>query len=429
MSPLETGFCSRTPGVPDGARSNKNLRKEGIIERFSVTKKHWASAPARHCRRCDRHDDFTAGLPLRTRSITERLLNVDKEPGNWLHHHQNYAAHPLLQSKRDQSRQREESEGRVDPSPGWQRGRRHLDAMASLKARRSSRTGSCTSPTVGARSTRSTPMAATARCVWKMDPKTDHDWAGAVACCGVDNRGVALWGNLVISHTLDGRLIATDKETGQVAWQRTGCRSRQGRGHYRRAADREEHGDHRRCRRRVRHPRLDRGDRPHDPEGGLAHLYHSRQGRAGQRNLEGRQERGRERRRFDVGRPAATIRQPTPLSGASAIRVPTGTTRIGRATTSIPTARWRSTPTTGKIKWHYQHTPNDPYDYDSVAENVLVDIPGPSGPQKLALEADRNGFAYAVDRTTRQVRLGPSVRQESHLDQRTRRGDRQADRV
>ena len=56
--------------------------------------------------------------------------------------------------------------------------------------------------------------------VWKMDPKTDHDWAGAVACCGVDNRGVAFWGNLVISHTLDGRLIATHKDTGQVTWQR-----------------------------------------------------------------------------------------------------------------------------------------------------------------------------------------------------------------
>src|SRR6478736_6279952 len=56
--------------------------------------------------------------------------------------------------------------------------------------------------------------------LWKMDPKTDHDWAGAVACCGVDNRGVALWGNFVISHTLDGRLIATDKETGQVKWQK-----------------------------------------------------------------------------------------------------------------------------------------------------------------------------------------------------------------
>jgi alcohol dehydrogenase (cytochrome c) len=56
---------------------------------------------------------------------------------------------------------------------------------------------------------------------------------------------------------------------------------------------------------------------------------------------------------------------------------------------------------TGKIKWHYQHTPNDPFDYDSVSENVLVDVTGPDGaPLKLALEADRNGFAYAIDRTT-----------------------------
>jgi alcohol dehydrogenase (cytochrome c) len=55
---------------------------------------------------------------------------------------------------------------------------------------------------------------------------------------------------------------------------------------------------------------------------------------------------------------------------------------------------------TGKIKWHYQHTPNDPYDYDSVAENVLVDVPGKNGMEKLDLEADRNGFAYAVNRDT-----------------------------
>ena len=46
-----------------------------------------------------------------------------------------------------------------------------------------------------------------------------------------------------------------------------------------------------------------------------------------------------------------------------------------------------------------QHTPNDPYDYDSVAENVLVDTTIHNRPVKLALEADRNGFAYAIDRT------------------------------
>ena len=54
--------------------------------------------------------------------------------------------------------------------------------------------------------------------------------------------------------------------------------------------------------------------------------------------------------------------------------------------------------TTGKIKWHFQHTPNDPYDYDSVSENLLVD----AGGRKLAIEADRNGHAYAVDRTNGQ---------------------------
>ena len=58
------------------------------------------------------------------------------------------------------------------------------------------------------------------RVVWKTDPKIDHDWAGAIACCGVNNRGVALWDGMVISHSLDGRLIATDKDTGEVAWQR-----------------------------------------------------------------------------------------------------------------------------------------------------------------------------------------------------------------
>ena len=30
----------------------------------------------------------------------------------------------------------------------------------------------------------------------------------------------------------------------------------------------------------------------------------------------------------------------------------------------------------------------------------MVDVQGTNGPQKLALEADRNGFAYAIDRTT-----------------------------
>ena len=34
---------------------------------------------------------------------------------------------------------------------------------------------------------------------WKFDPEVDRAWAGDVACCGVNNRGVALWKDKIIS--------------------------------------------------------------------------------------------------------------------------------------------------------------------------------------------------------------------------------------
>ena len=55
---------------------------------------------------------------------------------------------------------------------------------------------------------------------WKIDPGTDRAWAGDVACCGVNNRGVALWKDKVISIALDGRMFAINKATGEVVWER-----------------------------------------------------------------------------------------------------------------------------------------------------------------------------------------------------------------
>ena len=52
-------------------------------------------------------------------------------------------------------------------------------------------------------------------------------------------------------------------------------------------------------------------------------------------------------------------------------------------------------PDTGAIKFWFQYTPNDPYDYDGVNEVVLVDIDG----KKVWLHGDRNGFVYSIDRT------------------------------
>ena len=55
---------------------------------------------------------------------------------------------------------------------------------------------------------------------------------------------------------------------------------------------------------------------------------------------------------------------------------------------------------TGKLKWHFQFTPNDGYDYDSVQVPVLVDLPWQGRPRKLMLWANRNGFFYVLDRAT-----------------------------
>src|SRR6266545_4657420 len=274
----------------------------------------------------------------------ERLLNVDREPGNWLHHHQNYSAHrfsSLKEINRDNVKNLKVawtmhlggiegggiwSHGGLEGTPIAENGFLYVtDGWGSVYK-------------IDAHGGRGV-------LVWKMDPKTDRDWAGAVACCGVDNRGVALWGDLVISHTLDGRLIATNKETGQVTWQRTVA----------------------------------------DPDKGevitgapLIVRNMAITGVAGSDTWK------------DSNNAAAAGGGSTWVTGTYD---PASDTIIWG--TGNPGPDWDNAyrpgdnlytdsslaldASTGKIKWHYQHTPNDPYDYDSVAENVLVDVPGPNG--------------------------------------------------
>ena len=55
-------------------------------------------------------------------------------------------------------------------------------------------------------------------------------------------------------------------------------------------------------------------------------------------------------------------------------------------------------PKTGEIVWHYQFTPDDSFDYDGVNENVIADINIDGALRKVILHADRNGFFYVIDR-------------------------------
>ncbi len=67
---------------------------------------------------------------------------------------------------------------------------------------------------------------------------------------------------------------------------------------------------------------------------------------------------------------------------------------------------------TGQLKWHYQFTPNDEFDWDAVQVPVLADLEWQGRPRKAMLWANRNGFFYVLDRVTGQFLLGKAfVRQ------------------
>jgi alcohol dehydrogenase (cytochrome c) len=56
-------------------------------------------------------------------------------------------------------------------------------------------------------------------------------------------------------------------------------------------------------------------------------------------------------------------------------------------------------PDTGKLKWYFQFTPHDLFDYDATETAVLIDAVYKGEPRKLLVEANRNGFVYVLDRT------------------------------
>jgi alcohol dehydrogenase (cytochrome c) len=54
---------------------------------------------------------------------------------------------------------------------------------------------------------------------------------------------------------------------------------------------------------------------------------------------------------------------------------------------------------TGKLKWYFQYTPNESWDYDEQGVHMLIDATVNGQPRKLVSHYGRNGFFYNLDRT------------------------------
>jgi alcohol dehydrogenase (cytochrome c) len=81
-------------------------------------------------------------------------------------------------------------------------------------------------------------------------------------------------------------------------------------------------------------------------------------------------------------------------------------------------------PATGEIVWYYQFTPNDAYDYDACWELINADIDVGGQKRKVIMQLNRNGFLYVIDRTNGKLLAANAfekVNWASHVDNETGR--------
>ncbi len=354
----------------------------------------------------------TALTPARAADMTmERALNPQREPQNWILHHGNYQGHrfSLLKDINTDTVKNLKPVFTVALS-GFQSGGRY--AFGNLEATPLVEDGIMYVPD-GWGSVYAIDLTAGKKGVikWKMDPGTDRAWAGDVACCGVNNRGVALWKDKVISIALDGRMFAINKATGEVAWER-----------------------------KIADPAL--GETltiaplvvrdlaivgAAGGEFGIRGYIEATDLNTGKQawrtyTIPGAGEPGNETWKDGKDR--------WKHGGGSIWETATYDPETDTFYQGIGNAgpdwdpeyrpgdnKWAASvlaisPNDGKIKWGFQYTPNDPYDFDEISEHPIINAKVNGEDRKLVVHAARNGFFYALDRTN-----GSFIAGKQYVDQ------------
>jgi alcohol dehydrogenase (cytochrome c) len=248
--------------------------------------------------------------------------------------------------------------------------------------------------------------ARTGELLWRYDHKNSENLR---LCCGPPNRGVAIGGDLVLMGTLDAHLIAFDRKTGEVTWTTEVANYKEGfsitsaplivgelaiigvaggeygvRGFF---------------------------DAYDVKTGKLAWRHYTvpAKGEPGSETWAGTSyERG--------GAPAWTVGAYDPDSDT--LYWTTGNPAPdwdgdGRAGDNLYSDSLLALePKTGSVKWYFQFTPHDVWDYDGNTQIFLVDAKYEGKPRKLVVQANRNGFFYVLDRTN-----GKFLRATRYLEQ------------
>ncbi len=244
----------------------------------------------------------------------------------------------------------------------------------------------------------------TGKKLWKYEHRLPD---GIMPCCDVINRGAALYDNLVIFATLDAQIVALNQDTGAVVWKEkiddyaagysASAAPIVAGGLLLTGVSGGEFGVIGRV--EARDPKTGKmvWMRP-TVEGHMGYKYEN--GKAIENGISGNTNKTWPGDLWKAG--GAT----TWLGGS--YDPSTGLAYFGTGNPAPWNSHLRpgdnlfSTSTvaidikTGQIKWHYQKTPNDGWDYDGVNEFVTFDMNG----KRMGASADRNGFFYVNDAKT-----------------------------
>jgi quinohemoprotein ethanol dehydrogenase len=251
--------------------------------------------------------------------------------------------------------------------------------------------------------------ARTGKELWRWDPEVNQTTVRPVICCGIVNRGIALYNGMIIAPSIDGRLFALNALTGKPVWET-----------------------------RVVYPQ-DQYTLTMSPRvaGGKVIIGAS----GGDKPTRGQfvavdAQTGRLAWRFytvpgDPSQPFETeaMRRAAKTWGgdfyknggggavwdgfaydpdANLVYVGTGNAepwvqkfRGAQNLDNLYTCSILAVDlTTGLLKWHYQTVPNDNWDFDSVQQLMLLDLNINGRMRKVIMQAAKNGFFYLLDRVT-----------------------------
>jgi len=268
---------------------------------------------------------------------------------------------------------------------------------------------------------------------WRWDPEVNQEKTRPQICCGIVNRGLAMYENLIIAPVIDGRLIALNAETGKPVWESRVSYSNEGYTV-------------------TMAPRIAKGKviigvaGAELPIRGFFAAYDALTGKFAWRF-------------YTVpGDPSKPFENPAlkkaaetwsgdywKLGGGGSVwdgmaydpdadLLYVGTGNGGPWPEELRKSKGKENlylasilavkPDTGELKWYFQVVPGDSWDYDSVQQLLLADVTIRGQQRKVLMQANKDGFYYVIDRVSGQFISGQpfaKVTWAKGLDERTGR--------